>query len=415
MVLLQPGQQVDPKGGNNLTAKKSFWNPKTRSWFGILLGLGLFIGLGMVLTPQNPTLYPGYLTESPSPTGVKAFYTLLGKNVTQLEIWNKPAQALPPLASGQLMVIVEPSTPLNPNEIEQWIKWLEAGNRLWLLKRNPKGEFDLQTTQTTKNTQTINNKQTSQTGKITAQIATVMGSEEWKGTYQALLDTDVRLVPEPNDRILLKDQLGVVSLSRVYGQGELMVLLAPEWVTNGMILEQDHFKLVFPFILRADPKVIWFNDFVHGYKDLPTVFGVYPEWFLVLLAQVCVTFLLWLWYKGKRFGSIQTPREGVVRFGDERIRAIATWYERGKFYNESLAIQDDFLRQTVQERWGILANLDDPEFIESALQRMPSDQQKQWLINWRELKEGYSQKISHQAYLKWSKLLDEMQKEVEHR
>ena len=378
----------------------TFWNHKTRTWFGILLGLGLFIGLGIVFAPQSPTQNPAYLSQSPSPTGVKAIYTLLEKNFVQIEIWGKPAQALPPLASAQLMIIAEPSTPFDSNEIKQWIKWLEAGNRLLLLERNPQGAFNLQTTQT---------------GKSVAQIDTIMGSEEWKGTYQAILDTDVRLVPEPKDRILLNDQLGVVALSRAYGQGELMVLLAPEWVTNDMILQQDHFKLVFPFIVRAEPKMIWFNDFVHGNHFLPSVLGVYPQWFLILLAQVSLTFLLWLWYKGKRFGSIQTPREEVVRFGDERIRAIAAWYERGRFYRESLAIQDNFLRQTIQEKWGISANSEEQKFIETAIQRMPPERQKLWLQNWRKLKEGYSNKISHQAYLKCSKLLDDMQKEVEHR
>ncbi|MHB8126109.1 MAG: DUF4350 domain-containing protein [Desulfitobacteriaceae bacterium] len=387
-----------------MTKEMSFWNHKTWTWLGILLGLSLFIGLGIILAPQNPTQYPAYLTESPSPTGVKAFYTLLDKNFAQLEIWKKPAGSLLPSASGQLMIIVEPSTHFGPTETAYWTKWLKAGNRLLLVAHYPQGIFSGKFAPTT-----------TPTGKNTTPIESLTGSEEWNGTYQAVLETDVRLVPEPKDRILLNDQLGVVALSRVYGQGELMVLLAPEWMTNGMILQQDHFKLVFPFILRADPKVIWFNDYVHGNSNLPTVLRVYPEWFLVLLAQVSVTCLLWLWYKGKRFGSIQTPREEVVRFGDERIRAIAAWYERGRFYKESLLIQDNFLRQTVQERWGILANLEEQEFIETAILRMPPELQKQWLQNWRELKEGFSNKISHQAFLKWSKLLDDMQKEVEHR
>ncbi len=379
-----------------MSVKTSFWNSKTRSWIGVFLGLCLFLALGIIFRPQEPTQYPRYLTESPSPSGVKAFYTLLKKNFTQVAIWKKPAQALPTSDSRQLMIMVEPSAPLTSNEINQWTKWMEAGNRLWLLERNPQGSFNLRTSPS----------------EHPAQTETIVGSAECTGNYQAKLATNMRLLPGSKDKILLKDQLGVIAISREYGKGELMVLLAPEWLANGVILQQDRLQLVMPFIARADPGVIWFNDFIHGSNNLPTVLGVYPEWFLVLVTQVALSLLLWLWYKGKRFGSIQTPREGVVRFGDERTRAIAAWYERGKFYQESLTIQAEFLRQAVQARWGIPANLQGQEFIDAALQQIPPEQQ-QWLQNWRELQAAYTSRISQQAFLKCSKLLNEMQKEVE--
>jgi len=387
-----------------VSADRLFSNQTTRIWIGVSLGICLFVALGMVLMPQKPTQYPEYVTESPSPSGVKAFYTLLEKNFAQVESWEKPTRALPYLASPQLVIMVEPSIPLNSNEIEQWIKWLEAGNQLWLLDRNPKGLFDLQTSFIS-----------TETNLKTTPITTVRGAEEWEGTYQASLDTNIRLIPESKDHVLLKDEHGIIALSRGYGQGELMVLLSPGWLTNGLILEQDHLRLLLPFILRADPNVIWFNEYVHRNKNLPTVLGVYPEWFLVLLTQVLISFLLWLWYKGKRFGSILTPREWVVRFGDERILAVASWYERGAFYQESLAVQEEFLRHAVQKRWGIPSNLAGPEFIKVALLRMPPDKQKQWLQTWQELKKAYTDKLSLQGFLKRSKLLDEMQKEVEHR
>lgn len=387
-----------------MTAKLSFWNRQTRIWIGCFLGISLFVGLGILFMPQNPTVYSEYVTESPSPSGVKAFYTLLEKNFTSVESWGKPAQTLPLLASRQLMIMVEPSTPLSSQEIEQWIKWLEAGNRLWLLDRNPKGLFHLQTSLISQ-----------ETSPLSPSITTLLGSEEWEGTYHTTLVTDARLVAESKDHVLLKDERGVIALSRAYGQGELMVLLAPEWLTNGMILQQDNLQLLLPFIARANPQVIWFNDYVHRNNNLPTVLGVYPQWFLVLLTQGLISCLLWLWYKGKRFGSVQIPREWVVRFGDERIRAIAAWYEKGKFYQESLSIQDEFFRHAVQERWGIPLNLEEPEFIETTLQRMPPDQQKQGLQTWRELNEAKTNKLSLQVYLKWSKFYDDMQKEVEHR
>lgn len=398
-----------------MNAKMLFQSSRTRIRIGFFLGVCL-ISLGILLTPHGPTQYPAYLTESPSPSGVKAFYTLLEKNFTQVGSWKKPVQALPVLASRQLMIIVEPSVPLNSGEIEQWTKWLEAGNDLWLLDRNPKGLFHLQTSLPGSETAAETGSETNgETNPTSGPIVTISGSEEWQGTYHATLETEARLVAESKDQVLLQDKHGVIALSRAYGQGKLMVLLAPEWLTNGLILDQDHLRLVLPFISRADPQVIWFNDFVHRNNNLPTALRVYPEWFQVLLTQGLIGFLLWLWYKGKRFGSIKTPREWVVRLGDERIRAVASWYERGKLYQESLAIQSEFLYHAVQERWGIPSNLAEPEFIEAAIRRMPSDKQQQWLQTWREFKKTYTPKVSRKAFLKCSKLLNDLQKEVEHR
>ncbi|AFQ45239.1 DUF4350 domain-containing protein [Desulfosporosinus meridiei] len=393
-----------------MSAKQFYQNQTSRIWVGVFLGIGLFIGLGIAFLPQGPTQYPKYVTESPSPSGIKAFYTLLEKEFPQVETWQKPAQTLPFLTSRQLMIIVEPSTPFNSSQLEQWIKWMEAGNQLWLLDRNPKGLFHLETSLIDPAANPDTNVDINQEANL---HSSVEGFEEWKGTHLATLETTVRLEAESEDHVLLKDQQGIIALSRVYGQGELMVLLAPEWLTNSLILQEDHLQLVLPFIVRADPQVIWVNEFVHS--NSPSGLGVYPEWFVLLLTQGLISFLLWLWYKGKRFGSIRTPREWVVRFGDERIRALAAWYERGKFYKESLEIQDEFLRHAVQERWGIQANLSGSEFIEATLQRLPMAKQQQGLQTWSELKKANPDKISLKLFLKWSKFLDDMQKEVERR
>ena len=57
--------------------------------------------------------------------------------------------------------------------------------------------------------------------------------------------------------------------------------------------------------------------------------------------------------RGKRFGPIYSLREETVRFSDEGIRAIAAWYIRGRRYHDSLVIQADYLKQSLQEHWRI--------------------------------------------------------------
>jgi len=347
--------------------------------------------------PQGPSQYPAYVAESPSPSGVKAFYTLLKMNFSQVEVWKKPTQALPTSNSHQLMILVEPASALTDREIKQLIVWMEAGNRVLLASKDPQRLFDLHTQHTGASNGT----------------SSIVGYEGWKGSYQAEVGTGERLVPGPQDQILLRDQTGVISLSRKYGQGELMVLLAPAWLSNAEIQKQDHLRLLLPYISRAEPKVIWFNDFIHGYSKLPTVLGVYPAWFLVLLSQISLTLLFWLWYKGKRFGPVRAPRAELVRFEDERIRAVAAWYERGRFYQESLEIQAEYLRQAVQKRWGIPASLQEQEFLDTATYHLPPDKQQHWLQMWQEVQAFSAKKLSQQAYIKYSRLFDVLLKEVE--
>ena len=377
-------------------------NHKTWIWIGLFLSVFLFVGLGTLIIPHKPTPYPPFLTESSAPSGVKAFYTLLANRYDQVGIWKKPVEDLPYLSSNQLMIIAEPFNTLDNKELQQWIDWVKAGNRIWFLDDNPKGYFPFKTTWAEE--------------EQTDSVRTIYGSNELKGRfYQAEIHTNIRLISEPKDQILLRDQSGILAMSRMYGKGEIMVLLTPDWMTNDLILNQDHLELILPFIQHANSDIIWFNDFVHGNESRLTLFELYPEWFLFFFIQGAIALLLWLWYKGKRFGPIHTPREWTVRFGDERIRAIAAWHERGGFYQESLSTQVEFLKTLLQEKWGI-PTTGEVENYHKILQRYLSpDQQKQWLLDWQELKSILETgKISHKDYLKWSLRLENMRKEVEH-
>lgn len=377
---------------------QKFFSTRTRTRLSALILFCLFIGLGVLLVPRQPTRFPDFVAQSPSPTGLKAFYTLLKNNIPNTGIWEKPVQALPQGASGQLMIMAEPTNPPSPSELTQWIKWMDSGNQVWLIMRNPQGFFDLKT----------------RPAKTSGQTGTLQGFDAWQVTYQASIQSNVRLIPQAQDHVLLKDQAGVAAISRKYGKGELTVLLAPEWLTNDSILQHDNFKLIMPFVTRSKPRIIWFNDYIHGYSNLPSILGVYPDWMLILLAEFSLASLLWLWYKGKRFGPLRTPREAMVRFGDERIHALAAWYEGEKFYQQSLSDQLEFLHQALQARWGISANLRGQDFLEAAAKHIPANRRDRWLGNWQQLQAALSEpKISPQVYLKYAQLLDEMQKEVE--
>lgn len=384
-----------------MAARSFFRNRKSSAWLigGTLLLLAVLLIL--IPTPRQPQPYPPYLTGSPSPTGLKAFHTYLKNHHPQVSLWKSPVQSLPASETNQFMLSVEPPL-LDARESAAWEEWLAAGNTLWLLHSDPGGIFGLETAAAAEPAQDT--------------ARTVSGQNEFQGDFQAVVRTEVRLLPEPEDRILLEDTSGVLAVSRPYGNGELRVLLCPQWLTNESILENDHLDLILPFIAQDKPAVIWFNEYHHGYRSAGALFAPYPAWYLILLLQGGLALAFWLWSRGKRFGPVRIPREETVRLGDERIRALAAWYERGKFYKESLLIQEEYLYQTLRERWGISAQAEDAEYQAKAQRYLKKDAVALWLQNWQLKKElKLLPKISAKEYLQWTNRLTMMQREVEHR
>lgn len=376
----------------------------SKSWLILFMAVFLFIALGLFLLPQPLKNYPAFVADSPSPSGIKAIYTLLNEHTDRVGIWKKDARHAPFLDKNQLMIMVEPYFTFDPEEEKQWIEWMKEGNHIWLFTTKPNDFFDNKITRW------------SATGKKDPVVRSLTGYHELTGVYQAEIETEIRLVSKNHDdTIWLRDSYGVIALTRSYGEGQLTVAVTPGWFTNEAVLRQeDHLKLLLALLEQTDPDMIWFNDYIHGYSERSTLFEVYPQWLLVLFVQVILILLLWLWMKGKRFGPVERPREWTVRFGSDRIRAMAAWYERGGFYKEALAIQEEYLRRLVQQRWGIAANMSRDEWLEAVLNRLSPEQQKIWKQHIDDLI-GLMKKnhISHKMFLQGSKQFDVLLKQVD--
>jgi hypothetical protein len=375
------------------------WKNSTQpswTWISIVFLLILFFGLGTLLIPNKQSEYPDFISQSPSPSGIKAFYTFLKTQQTQVQVWERPVEQLP-MSSQQFMLLMEPDRMFNEVEQEKWKQWIERGNSLWLVAQYPEGYFDVKTTRVE-----------SKNESLIKQIQTI------EGNHTALIETGLRLVAEAGDEIVYKDSAGPIAITRSYGKGELTVLLTPEWFQNKNIIEHDHLPLILPLLEQVNPEVIWFNDYIHGFKSKFAIIEAYPEWFILIFAQVALLLLLWLWSKGKRFGPMETPREWVVRYGDERIKAQAVWYQKGGFYQETLVQQLEYLRLVIQEKWGIAANSDSQNFISLSKRRLPHSKQSNWEKTWSEINTILSsEKVTHKQFLRCSKLIDDMRKEVQ--
>ncbi|WP_404428073.1 DUF4350 domain-containing protein [Sutcliffiella horikoshii] len=373
------------------TAKKKGW-----IWFGVLIVL--FTICSFFVLSQKPQEFSPYDSTSPSPNGLKAFYTYLDNEMEMVRRWEQPPALLPESQGRQVLLMVEPYFTPDSKEMASYIDFMEKGNTIFLLKNNPKGFFDIRTT-------FVESMFPEQTIKYPS------GTNLVGDIY-----SPVRLEPREEDDILLSDQLGDVAVKRKYGEGTLIVALAPHWLTNQDILQKDHLPLVLG-ILQQDglynETSFLFDEYNHGDTGSSSI-EVYQDWFLLLLFQGILIAILLLWKQGKRFGPILQPREETVRFSDESLRALAAWYLKGNAYQDSLTTQAEYVKYLLQEKWGIPYNREWKDCAVLLHKRWKKIEVGKVDLFIHQLTQVLAKKkITKQEYLEWSNKLDILRKEVE--
>ncbi len=348
----------------------------------------------------EPKFYPNYVSDSPSPTGVKALYTYLGKE-NKVKKWSHAPKFLNKRENKQLLIMAEPHFFPKNEEIEDYIDYMKAGHTILLFKKNPAGIFDLKTVPIS--------------GHASINDEAEVYNRDGKN-YQAEISSGVRIQTSQHDEILLSDQAGTVAVKRPIGNGQLIVSIAPEWMTNGKILDYDHPALLSALLTEEGAQTILFDEYIHGGENAAKVSALYPKWFLLLMLQGIIIAVLFLWHKGKRFGPIFTPREETVRFSDESLQALSAWFIRGRRYHDSLLIQADYVKLLMQERWGIpygkqWADLSD--VLKRKWVNLPQNEIQPFLLGLSAILAN--EKINKQEYLLWSRKLDRLKKEVEER
>ncbi|QAS53042.1 DUF4350 domain-containing protein [Halobacillus litoralis] len=368
-----------------------------RTWMWVGLCLTFLIALLYWLSSGRPEAYPPYLSNSPSPSGVKALYT----NIDQEDVisrWNQPPEILPESESPQLLLMIEPYSTISQSEMQHYESWMREGHTLLLMKNNPVGYFESDVEY-----------------GIDPSGETLVKSQNG-GEYKAVVGQQHRLMPRDSDDVILEDSEGVLAYERAYGDGSLIVGMNPDWFTNGQVLENNHYELAAYLLGQNERERLWVDEYIHGKETLAANFTIYPQWLLVLALQIGLLALMWLWLKGKRFGPVFMPREAEVRFGIERLQALASWYRKRKFYRESLDIQVSYVRQLLHERWGIALTTSWEDVCHTLSYRLSEDRFQEWQRWTREIEQLENlSKVDEKAYLEWSETLDEMRRGVQDR
>ncbi|WP_336990381.1 DUF4350 domain-containing protein [Bacillus infantis] len=373
---------------NQLIKKAFYW----------IVPLLLFIMASFFLAGDAPASYPPYLAKSPSPTGIKGLYTYLEQNRSSIRKWSREPGLLPNSEEPILLVMAEPSFVPDREEMAAYTEFLENGHTILLFKENPAPMFGIKT------------EQLAAEGDNAVKVADKDGK-----VHSAAIHSAFRITEERGDEILLSDELGAVAVKRPVGKGSLIAVNSPSWLTNGMVLDENHLELILALLDESASQDIFIDEFLHG-QESSSGAGAYPQWFLVILVQGALLAILWAFYKGKRFGPVDWPREETVRFTDEKISALSAWHLRGRRYQDSLRIQSEYTKELLQEKWGIPFSRDWEEAGDSILAKASSLTQEEV----ESLTKGISsvlkeENLHKKDYLLWSAKLDHLRKEVENR
>jgi hypothetical protein len=367
---------------------------RTWIWLGVMLLL--FIVAGYFLSSGQPEEYPGYVSESPSPTGTKAFYTYLEENV-EVDRWEHDPELLPGEDRDALLFMIEPFFVPDQMQMNEYIRYMQAGNTILLFKNNPEAMFEL----------------AAGPGRAVTE-ETITLRDRQGGEYEALVPSQMRIEEKNTDEVLLQDDAGVIALKRPFGDGSLIVVNSPAWLANDSITDENHVELISFLMQQAEYDHILVDEHIHGAGSGPSTAALYPQWMLVIALQLAVLTLLWLMFKGKRFGPVRTPREAEVRFSNEQTTALAAWYQRGRRYQDSLKLQADYVKLLLQEKWGIPYRRtwqESAELLKRKVNEMPAEEVGMFTLELTKLLNKES--VNKQEYLAWSEKLDRLQREVE--
>ncbi|WP_047983929.1 DUF4350 domain-containing protein [Ornithinibacillus californiensis] len=367
-----------------------------KTWVWLFVLLIIFIALSFVLGSKELEEYPPYISTSPSPTGVKGFYTYLEEEIGAVKRLEEAPTSLE-IENQQLLIMVEPDLFSEQATMNDYIAFMEAGNTVLLLKQNLEGMFGLSTEY-----------------GMPGEEGTTTIYDSLRKEYKVTMLSPMRIVPDAESQIVYEDDDGVIAIKQEFGKGQLIAVNSPDWITNEYILEQGNLDVIHSLMEEEAWKTIWFDEYLHQSTSSKSLIEIYPMWLLVTCLQLIFLTLLWLLYKGKRFGPIRTPREEYVRYSDERITALAEWYKKGKVYRESLAHQAEYLRLLLREKWGISYQTEWKDLMEPLSTKLSNIKDDELLLFLHEIETVTTKEnLSKQEYLLWTKRIDRLQKEVE--
>lgn len=346
-----------------LRANSGGGRPKPLSPLAVLAAaVVLFLVAGLFLVGKKSPDQAPYLSFSADLDGTKASAEMIKGVADDVRQWKQPWTQLPDRVSGGVLAAIQPALGgIDPKERDSVLQWVERGNHLLVIQQRPDEWAGLSGDRLEQMPETADGAHSVKRSQIGATTAEALSDKP---------HTRYRLKGEQQSEQLLTDDFGTLAAKRDYGQGTITVMLTPEWLRNDTINRHGHFELVWPIVRElAAERTVWIDEYHHGITSKPGLLAVYPGWLLAVYAQLALALLGWLWIRGKRFGPVHTPREWIVRRGDETLLAVSGWFRKRRLNGHLLREQELYVRHLLQERYGVRAQASLSEWVETVRSR----------------------------------------------
>jgi len=267
---------------------------------------------------ERPSVYSSYDT---GPNGYRALYEVLrtaGVPVTRFE---GLIAALDPRVRTLVITGYEHdpgAKPLDRRDTDELRRFVVNGGRLIAIDEEFAGSQDVtpgvgESVRTPPGVAAI----PLATNAYTAGVAGVRGQIGWVFPY-----VTSRGVP------LLANKYGIVALWYRYGRGEVVAVTAPSLFSNEALRNRDNTRFAYNAI--AGRGLVAFDEYIHGYSDSPTIWGVLPTavraavWLVVAIAVIALV------GANVPFAPPFLPPPGDERTSSDYITAIAQLLRRSR-------------------------------------------------------------------------------------
>ncbi|MFB2835854.1 DUF4350 domain-containing protein [Floridanema evergladense] len=283
-----------------------------RNWWFLAIVLAALILITLIAAPQNTNSNIGS-TYNRSPSGYGAWYAFMEKQEIPIKRWQKPLDKLPGINNNQ--PTDTPATLLRVNsEITE--SWLNSGEQKWIEKGNSLVILGIKEPVTKANFTT---KQESPFGKV--EIST---------TRRKAINQKIQQ--------RLGDRFGAIVWEEKIGKGKVIYATTSYLGANAYQDEPGNYKLLAELV-SEDSKLIWVNEYIHGYKDRETIVAENNEGWVSYLAktplfaafiQLIIILLILILANLRRFGQPIKLTTPSVNNSEAYIQALAGVLEKAE-------------------------------------------------------------------------------------
>ncbi len=270
-------------------------------------------------------------THNQKPSGYSALMELAQRVGMRTQQWGMPYRDLK--KEHGTLVLVSPSHPLKDFEIDQLLRWVEAGNNLIYLDQFKYGNGEHLLEKLGVKLEVLQD-----AGDDDIVIDKVPAVDESAHVKRLVLSSDTRL---KGGKAIADDKDGAFLLQLNEGKGRVLLGTTPNLCANRRMADTGQWGN-FQFMvnwLKANGGDVIFDERVHGYALSQSLFAAIAETPLGLVCvQLCLIFFVALLSLNQRFGRMHVVRESRKIASSEFIDGMARTYLKARAYDAAFQI-----------------------------------------------------------------------------